>query len=57
VRDDVREALESVQSTGLRGSSGPSRPRSFENVRQIVQRFLAELPEDMTVLDIRAELE
>jgi hypothetical protein len=56
----VREALDSARSSGIseqRALSGSRRLHSPERVAAIISTFIRELPEDMTVLELRGLLE
>lgn len=63
MRDDVREAIESACSGDDRGQSGShgAKPRrrgiSPEGLRHLLLNVLRDLPEDLSVRELREELE
>lgn len=55
---EVRDALESAGSGRVgSGLARPTRSMSADRVREIVVAFIRELPDDMTVAELRDELE
>lgn len=64
MRDDVREALENACSqfrpegaAGYRGVAKPVTQHNLTKVRNLVLAVIRELPEEMTVVELRQELE
>jgi hypothetical protein len=57
-RADVHEALESARTLRKGGQAfGPRRGFSAEAIRHIVLSVIRELPEDMSMRELREELE
>jgi len=60
MRSDVREAIESARSVDLPlkyAAFGPRRTISAERVRALVYAVVRELPEDMSIAELRDDLE
>jgi hypothetical protein len=64
MRDDVREALENACSqfrpdggAGYHGVAKPVAQHNLTKVRNLVLAVIRELPEEMTVVELRQELE
>lgn len=58
MRDDVRDAIDAARlRIGRRVLGRTSRCESFEAVRQELLRLIRDLPEDLTISDLRQELE
>jgi hypothetical protein len=58
MRVEIREAIDSAGSVGsARLFGGPLRRMSFDRVRAIVLAVVRELPDDMSVAELRDELE
>ena len=60
MRGDVREAIESACSVDLPprySAFGPRRTISAERVRALVYAVVRELPDDMSVAELRDDLE
>ncbi len=59
MRDEIREALESCTSVGLRSHMicDPIPKHKYQNVKFIIKHFLQEIPEGMTVQEILEELQ
>ena len=61
MREEISEAIESARSVGVDGISTyaatPQRRRSAEMVRAITLAVVRELPDDMSVAELRDELE
>lgn len=62
MREDVRDAIESARTCAhfvplTIGGGARERKHSAEKVRAIVLAVLRELPDDMTVVELRDELE
>ena len=55
----IRDALDNARSSGLKDQPifGPKRLHSAERVYAILVTFIRDLPEDMTVAELRQELE
>jgi hypothetical protein len=53
---EVEDAIESARTVGKGGDSG-KRPYAFDFIAHIVLCVIRELPEDMSVRDLREELE
>ncbi|MEK7754956.1 MAG: hypothetical protein AAB654_23725 [Acidobacteriota bacterium] len=53
MRDDVRDAIDSACSSTTDGK----RPASFEFVKRRLLAIVRDLPEDMTVRELREDLE
>ncbi len=62
MRDDVREAIDSACSGDDRSTGGlrlvrPGRRISFDGLSSLLLRVLRDLPEDLTVQELREDLE
>ncbi|MBS1984812.1 MAG: hypothetical protein JST16_11640 [Bdellovibrionales bacterium] len=61
MRNDVADALENARTVGISRhlfhAAEPQRRRSAANVTAIVLSVLRDLPEDMTVTELREQLE
>lgn len=60
MRDDVREAIDSACSGDeprFAAGVAPRRRISFERVKSLLLNVVRELPEDMTVHELREDLE
>ncbi len=60
IRDDVREAIESacsVEVADARPGPAARRYRGFHKVRATVLAVVRELPDDMSIAELRDELE
>lgn len=59
MRDDVREALDSASSGSVRqtGMYAPPKRISVEGLQRLLRTVLRDLPEEMTVQELREELE
>ena len=58
MREDIKEALENVQTTGVDTTGfGPYKRHSFGYLLAILKNFLSEVPEDMSVRELLEELE
>jgi hypothetical protein len=53
MRSDVRDALESARTVGIEGRRG----RSFVVVQAVVLAVIRELPDDMSLNELRDEIE
>ena len=58
MREDIKDALENVQTTGIDTTGfGPYKRHSFNYLLLIIKSFLTDIPEAMTVRELLEELE
>ena len=59
MRQEIREALEAARNVEIKtdGRIGPPRRRSFQAVRAVVLAVVQELPEDISIAELRDELQ